>query len=98
MFATYERPFKPQGETLAFTGARPLGVARQAAGARVHRRDNHAPRRQADAPGRARHQHLAVLDWHPQRLERRAVELGQLVHEEHATVGQRAGMSPEFAS
>lgn len=24
MLATYERPFKPQGETLAFTGARPL--------------------------------------------------------------------------
>ena len=24
LLATYERPFKPQGETLAFTGARPL--------------------------------------------------------------------------
>ena len=26
LLATYERPFKPQGETLAFTGARPLDV------------------------------------------------------------------------
>src|SRR5665213_2738339 len=26
LLATYERPFKPQGETLTFTGARPLDV------------------------------------------------------------------------
>ncbi|MGO8698551.1 MAG: hypothetical protein ACLQVY_12620 [Limisphaerales bacterium] len=26
LLATYERPFKPQGETLAFTGARPMDV------------------------------------------------------------------------
>jgi len=43
-------------------------------------------RGQADAPGRPRHQHLTVLDRHPQRLECRAVELRQLVHEEHAAV------------
>src|ERR1039458_2143190 len=29
LLATYERPFKPQGETLAFTGARPLDAEAQ---------------------------------------------------------------------
>ena len=30
LLATYERPFKPAGETLAFTGARPLDAQSRA--------------------------------------------------------------------
>jgi ATP-dependent DNA ligase len=50
-------------------------------------------RRHPHRDGRARDDHLAVLERLAQRLERRPRELGQLVEEEHAAMRQRSGMS-----
>ena len=53
-------------------------------GARVHRRDEHRPRGIARAAVRARDRHKTVLERLAKSVERVALELGQLVQEQHA--------------
>src|SRR4029079_11588002 len=57
--------------------------------ARVRGRDELHARREANAPGRACHDQLAVLERLTQRLERTARELGELVEEQDAARRQR---------
>jgi hypothetical protein len=67
--------------------ANPAGVAGEAAGARVGRRYQDETARQHGVPAGAGHGQPPLLERLSQRLERIATELGDLVHEEHATVG-----------
>ena len=55
----------------------------------IHRRHEHEARRQERRAARPHHGHLAVLERLAQRFERGAPELGQLVHEQDAVVGER---------
>src|SRR5205823_8490331 len=62
------------------------GIAARATGAEIHRPDELKARWKAHAPGRTRNEDLSVFERLPQRLERRALELRQLVEEQHALV------------
>ena len=64
-------------------------VAAIAAGARIQRGDEHEVGRKRRAVERAGDRHRAVFERLAQHFERLAVELGQLVEEEHAVVGER---------
>ena len=64
-------------------------VSAEAARARVHRADEEEAGREGARPGGARDGDDAVLERLAQRLERVAPELGQLVEEEDAEVGER---------
>ncbi len=61
-------------------------VAAARARAQVHGRDELKPGREDREAGGPRDRDAAVLEWLAQRLERGALELGQLVQEEHAPV------------
>src|SRR2546425_13149277 len=63
-----------------------LRIAEVAAGARIHRRREHEPRRIREAHGGARDGYDAVLHRLAQHLEHVLAELGQLVQEQHAAV------------
>src|SRR4029077_19038900 len=60
-----------------------------AAGTWIRGGDEHEAARERDRPGRPRDRHLAVLERGPQRLERVAAELAQLIEEEDAAMGPR---------
>ena len=63
--------------------------AAEAARARVRGGDEHEAGREDHDLLAADDRHVAVLERLAQRLEARAGELGQLVEEEHAAVGER---------
>ena len=63
-------------------------VAEVAAGAGVHRRDEHEAAGQRDLAGAARDGDLAVLQRLAHDLERGAFEFRQLVEKQHAVVGE----------
>lgn len=65
-----------------------LRVAQVAAGARVHRGDEHEAARERDLAGAAGDGDVAVLERLAKHLEGAAFELGQFVEEEHAVVGE----------
>jgi hypothetical protein len=69
-------------------GAGALGrrVAARAAWTEVHGRDEGEARREQRSPAHARDADDAVLQRLPERLERRPLELGQLVEEQHPAV------------
>src|SRR6516164_4824265 len=60
--------------------------------ARVHRRDQLEPRGVGDVPLGAGDAHSTGLQWLAKRLERRTIELGQLVEKQDALVGE-----PDFS-
>ena len=62
------------------------GIATPGAGAQVHRRDQLEAGREERQPLDAGDRHDAVLERLAQRLERRPLELGQLVEEQHASM------------
>ena len=66
----------------------PPRVAPIAAGARIQRGDEHEIGRKRRAVKRPGDRHRAVFQRLAQHFERLAVELGQLVEEQHAVVGQ----------
>jgi len=68
--------------------AAPARISQAPAGAGVHRRDELKASRQADPAAHPRHGDLPVFEGLAQRLEDVALELGQLVQEEHAIVGE----------
>ena len=61
-------------------------IAARTTGTQVHRGDELEARREDGAPGRRGRPRRPVLERLPQRLERRPLELGQLVEEEDAAV------------
>ena len=65
-----------------------LAVAEVAAGARVHGGDQHDARREGQRHEPAADGDLAVLERLAQALERREAELGELVEEQHAEMGE----------
>ena len=64
-------------------GARALGVAEKAAGARVGGRHQHEARREADASIGSRDHHFAGLHGLPNALQHRRGEFRQLVQKQH---------------
>ena len=87
--AVEQRPAEPPA--VAREVGRRAAAARRsphAAGARVRRRDEHEPRRERRRPLARARRDAAVLERLAQRLERRPRELGQLVEEQHAVVGE----------
>jgi hypothetical protein len=69
-----------------------------AARARVGRGDEQEAAREPQGRRRAPDDHLALLERLAQGLDRRALELGQLVEEQHAAVGQRDLAGPRHAA
>ena len=71
---------------------------------KVHRADKLKGRRKAHAARGARDEDLPVLERLPQRLERRPLELGELVEEQHAgwarlaSPGRSLGPPPTIAA
>ena len=65
------------------------GLHQMAAAAGVHRRHELEARRIGDMGIGARHRHAARFQRLAQRLERGAIELRQLVEEQHAVMGER---------
>ena len=76
-------------EPLRRAGALDGGIAARAARAHVHRPDELEASREERVPADARDRDHAVLERLPQRLENGARELGQLVEEQHAVMGER---------
>src|SRR5207344_3200497 len=70
-------------------------VTAPAARAQVHRRDEHEAGRKDDASSGPRDRYEAVLQRLAQRLERRTLELGELVEEQHAAVREARLARPE---
>ena len=69
--------------------ARAIRRPGEPARARVHRGDQLEPRREDGRPAGPGDRHPPFLERLPERLEHVAIELGQLVEEEDALVGQR---------
>ena len=63
-------------------------LARHAAAARIHRRHQLHPRREGDMRIGPRHADIARFQRLAQRIEHRALELGQFVEEQHAEMGK----------
>ena len=73
-------------------------VAARPARAEVHRRDELEARREDHPARHPRNADVAVLERLPQRLERGALELGQLVEKEHAAVREARLAGPRHAA
>lgn len=73
------------GRAVAAAGGRTV----ETAGAGVHRGDELEAGREFGTPRRARNADPAGLQRFAQRFEHAAIELGQLVEEEHSVVGER---------
>src|SRR5947199_5121565 len=63
-----------------------LQVAEIAAGAGIHRRNEHELRRKSDAARCARHGHLPVFEWLAHDFQRRSFKLGQLIEKQNTIV------------
>ncbi len=70
-------------------GAAPLGIAVEAARARVRRAHQREAGREPQPAFRPHQGDVAVFQRLPERLQRRRTELGHLVEEEHAVVRER---------
>src|SRR5437763_1959671 len=77
-----------RGQPLRRARADRARVSARTARAEVHRRDELEARGKHRAPRRAGNADDAVLEWLPKRLERRPRELGKLVEEQDAVVGE----------
>src|SRR5690606_25730040 len=88
------------GAAAVATRAAMAGLARHAASARIHRRDELELCRVADAAIGARDNALAALERLAQRIERLRRKFRQLVEEEDAVMGKRglAGTYPHAAA
>src|SRR5262245_38907138 len=75
-------------DLLGTAAALALGIAEIAAPTGVGGRDQLEPGREADAGGGSDHGDLAVLERLAERLAGGTAELGQLVHEQHAVMGE----------
>ena len=62
--------------------------AGEPAGARIGRRDQHEPGREHQRPLSAYDRHPPVLEWLPEGLQRRTVELRELIEEQDAVIGE----------
>ena len=86
-----QRPAQPPAVAAQIRLAAPAPVADagEPARARVGGGDEHEPRREHQRPLAAHDRHAPVLERLAQRVEARALELGELVEEQHAVVGER---------
>ena len=73
-------------------------IARESAGTRIHRPDEHEARRERCGPRRARHGHRPLFERLPQDLENMAAELEHFVEEQHSVVREADFARPRIRS
>ena len=95
-----QRPAQPPAVAAQVRLAAPAAVADagEPARARVRRRDEHEPRREHQRVLAAHDRHAPVLERLAQRVERRPLELGELVEKQDAVMGERRLAGPRRRS